>query len=153
MTPIRGIIFDKDGTLVDFEATWTEVAEKLALVASGGDPAEAARLLDLGGFDAASRSFRSDSVIAAGTNADIVALWYPELSEEQRAERTAEFDRVTAVEGAAAAVGIEGAAEAHRGAARGGLPAGAGHQRFRPGRPPDAGRARPCRHVRRRLRL
>ena len=51
-------------------------------------------------------------MIAAGTNADIVALWYPELSEEQRAERTAEFDRVTAVEGAAAAVGIEGAAEA-----------------------------------------
>ena len=60
MTQIRGIIFDKDGTLVDFEATWTEVAEKLALVASGGDPAEAARLLDLGGFDAATRSFRSD---------------------------------------------------------------------------------------------
>ncbi len=112
MSAIRGILFDKDGTLVDFEATWTAVAERLALVASNGDAAEAARLLDLGGFDAESRSFRANSVIASGTNADVVALWYPELTREERTARTAEFDAVTAEEGARAAVPVAGIAEA-----------------------------------------
>ena len=33
---MRGILFDKDGTLLDFEATWTPVLTRLALEAAGG---------------------------------------------------------------------------------------------------------------------
>ena len=57
MSRIRGILFDKDGTLTDFNATWAAVARKMALRAASGDAAHADRLLDLSGFDAASRSF------------------------------------------------------------------------------------------------
>ena len=37
MTAIRGIIFDKDGTLVDFEKTWFAIGDRLALEAADGD--------------------------------------------------------------------------------------------------------------------
>ena len=49
--PIRGVLFDKDCTLLDFDATWPPayraVAEELASLA--GDPGLAARILRLGG--------------------------------------------------------------------------------------------------------
>ena len=33
---IRGILFDKDGTLVDFNRTWHAIGDRLALEAAGG---------------------------------------------------------------------------------------------------------------------
>jgi phosphoglycolate phosphatase len=109
---IRAVLFDKDGTLVDFEKTWLGVAQTLALAAAGGDLDGAARLLDVAGFDAGEGRFRPDSVFAAGTNAEIVALWYPELGEAERARRTESFNALTAAEGARRAVPLPGVAEA-----------------------------------------
>ncbi len=76
------MLLDKDGTLVDFNATWHAVAERMALEAAEGDHDRAAGLMAMAGYDAAARRFASDSDFAAGTNADIVALWYPEAVEE-----------------------------------------------------------------------
>lgn len=109
---IRGILFDKDGTLIDFNATWAAVARKMALRAASGDAAHADRLLDLSGFDAGSGRFRADSVFAAGTNVDVVALWHPDLSSEALAATVADYDVVTAVEGAASAVALPGIRDA-----------------------------------------
>ena len=39
MADIKGILFDKDGTLVDFQKTWFAIGDRLALQAAGGDRA------------------------------------------------------------------------------------------------------------------
>lgn len=111
---IRGILFDKDGTLVDFHRTWHAIGDALALEAAGGDRGRADALMDLAGYDFSAGRFRSDSVFAAGTNADIVALWYPALPLAERAARVKHFDRVTAAEGARSAVALPGALDALR---------------------------------------
>ena len=105
---IRGILFDKDGTLVDFDATWSAIAQRLALEAAGGARETADRLLDRAGYDVAQDCFRADSAFAAGTNADIVALWYPDRTPQERQRMIAHFDEVTATEGARCAVAVSG---------------------------------------------
>jgi phosphoglycolate phosphatase len=112
MSRIRGILFDKDGTLIDFNATWNAVARKMALRAAAGDADRAAHLLDLSGFDTAAERFRADSVFAAGTNADVVALWHPEVAADDLSRVVAEYDELTAQEGAASAVALPGIADA-----------------------------------------
>ena len=75
MTPaIRAVLFDKDGTLIDFRATWLPAYE--AIVRRLVDSEEAAdRLLAAGGYDRASGRIDPSSVLAAGTNIEIAALW------------------------------------------------------------------------------
>jgi phosphoglycolate phosphatase len=108
---IKGILFDKDGTLVDFNATWFAIAEMMALDAAGGDKERAGELLAAAGYDFAARSFRADSVFAAGTNADIVTLWYPHANKALRDVMVVRFDTVTAEAGAARAVPLPGSRE------------------------------------------
>ena len=108
MSRIRAILFDKDGTLIDFNATWAAVARKMAMTASGGDASHADLLLDRSGFDIATGCFRPDSVFAAGTNADVVSLWHPHLEREDLADTVAMYDVITAREGAASAVALPG---------------------------------------------
>ena len=114
LTAIKGILFDKDGTLVDFQATWHAIGDALALETAGGDRNHADALMDAAGYDAAGGRFRADSVFAAGTNADIVALWNPDLTDGQRLAMVERFDTVCAVEGAAGAVPLPGVVEAIR---------------------------------------
>ncbi len=109
---IKAILFDKDGTLVDFNATWFAVGERMALEAADGDRALANTLLERAGYDFSAGRFRADSVFAAGTNAEIVDLWYPDAAPEQRRERIDHFDVVTASEGAARAVPLPGILDA-----------------------------------------
>ena len=112
MPGIKAVLFDKDGTLIDFNKTWFAVADALALAAADGDRSRANALLAQGGYDAATDRFMPDSVFAAGTNADIVALWHPELSLEEQRRRTQFFDAFTATEGARRAVAFSGTDEA-----------------------------------------
>ncbi len=109
---IKGIVFDKDGTLVDFHATWFAIGDRLALEAAGGDRGRADRLMREAGYDPALGRFRADSVFAAGTNADIVALWFADRPRGTRQAMVRHFDEVTAVEGAMMAKPLAGACEA-----------------------------------------
>jgi phosphoglycolate phosphatase len=109
---IKGILFDKDGTLVDFQKTWFAVAAHMALKAAKGDDRRADFLMQAAGYDFKRKCFKSDSVFAAGTNADIVELWYPKLEGAERDDKIMEFDTITAAEGAAQAVPLPGAREA-----------------------------------------
>ncbi len=108
---IRAILFDKDGTLIDFDRTWFSVSWTLAQRSAEGDEARARALLDAGGYDWAARRFRANSVIAAGTVAEIVSLWHPELEAAALLARIGEFDRYAAEQGARSAVAIEGLRE------------------------------------------
>lgn len=109
---IKGILFDKDGTLVDFQKTWYAVAAYTALEAADGDRTRADVLMEAAGYDFEQERFKADSIFAAGTNADIVELWYPKLEGAAREEKIAEFDVVTAAQGAERAVPLPGAREA-----------------------------------------
>src|SRR5687768_15269923 len=77
---ISGILFDKDGTLLDFEASWSGVFRELCLELASGDAQAAASMLESGGMEVATGKVRSGSVLAAGNTIDIVGHWYPSLS-------------------------------------------------------------------------
>ena len=66
---IEGIIFDKDGTLFDFEATWSGAMVALLETVAEGDARD--RAAQAVGFDLGARAFRPDSVAIAGTAEDI----------------------------------------------------------------------------------
>lgn len=72
---IEGILFDKDGTLLDYAASWTPINRAAAVLAAGGDGALAVRLLAVGGAGPDGGGVAADSVLAAGNTADIAALW------------------------------------------------------------------------------
>jgi phosphoglycolate phosphatase len=109
---IKGILFDKDGTLVDFQATWFAIGDAMALQAAGGDRRRADSLLAAAGYDFERHCFKADSVFAAGTNADIVALWYPNVPPAERQATITGFDTFTAEQGAAKSVPLPGSREA-----------------------------------------
>jgi phosphoglycolate phosphatase len=73
--PIRAILFDKDGTLIDFRATWLSAYEVIVREAFGADDALADRLLTAGGYEPATGRLDPTSVLAAGTNEEIARLW------------------------------------------------------------------------------
>ncbi|WP_136619911.1 MULTISPECIES: HAD family hydrolase [Mesorhizobium] len=108
MADIKGILFDKDGTLVDFNATWLGVADFMAMDASEGDRWKADRLLAAAGFDFANKRFKPDSIFASGTNLDVVELWFPRLSNEDQMLAVARFNEITSVQGSAMAVALPG---------------------------------------------
>lgn len=105
---ITAILFDKDGTLVDFNKSWFVIACELARRSAGGDEVLAKTLLQVGGYDWEAEKFRANSAIAAGTLEDIVALWHPQDNEAQRSARVAEYDAYGVEEGAKQAVAVDG---------------------------------------------
>ena len=68
---IDALIFDKDGTLFDFAATWVGWTEAVLLRLAQGDRARATAIGDHIGFDLAARRFRPDSVVIANTTAEV----------------------------------------------------------------------------------
>jgi phosphoglycolate phosphatase len=104
----KAILFDKDGTLVDFNGTWLALYEKLALEAANGDGTEAERLLQIGGYDRASNSFLAGSELAAGTTDTIARLWIGDGSAKRSAFWKARLDRAFLEDGPAAAVPVPG---------------------------------------------
>lgn len=107
-TDIKGILFDKDGTLVDFNATWLSIADFMAMDAAEGDRWKADRLLAAAGFDFVNKRFRPDSIFASGTNMDVVELWFPRLSDEDQMLAVARFNEITSVQGSSMAVALPG---------------------------------------------
>jgi haloacid dehalogenase superfamily, subfamily IA, variant 1 with third motif having Dx(3-4)D or Dx(3-4)E len=78
--PIRAVLFDKDGTLLDFQKTWGPMLRVAADLAARGDRELARRLLVVGGMDPDSGITAADSVLAAGNTAEIALRWIEEGS-------------------------------------------------------------------------
>jgi len=72
---IRGILFDKDGTLVDYEATWGPINRRVADLAARGEPVLTLRLLEVGGHDPESGRTRGGSLLAAAHTREIAQAW------------------------------------------------------------------------------
>jgi phosphoglycolate phosphatase len=69
--PIAGILFDKDGTLLDFDASWGPVNRKVALMAANGDTGLADRLLIACGMDPVTGAIVPDSLFASANTVEI----------------------------------------------------------------------------------
>ena len=68
---IKGIIFDKDGTLFDFNKTWSKWAKIFLTEISKGDDYKAIKLGKLIGYDLVNENFFKGSVVIAGTPVEI----------------------------------------------------------------------------------
>ena len=64
---MRGILFDKDGTLLDFHASWSHLYRELCLELADGDSDRAAAMLVAGGMDPESGRVSAGSPLAAAT--------------------------------------------------------------------------------------
>ncbi len=74
MRHIEAILFDKDGTLVDFEATWGPTYQTAARAMFGNDADLISRILSRGGLVENGR-FAANSLLAAGSYRDIAEDW------------------------------------------------------------------------------
>lgn len=73
------VLFDKDGTLFDFQVSWSGWARTFLSEVSQGDTMRAADLGARIGFDWNRGVFRPGSCVIAGTDADIVSALLPAL--------------------------------------------------------------------------
>ncbi|WP_341212181.1 HAD family hydrolase [uncultured Limimaricola sp.] len=103
MTP-AALIFDKDGTLFDFHATWGGWSRGLIEAEAGGDSALARRIAVALGYDMEAGRFAPDSIVIAATAGDIADRMLPFLPGTDRAtliarmnERAAQAPQVPAV--------------------------------------------------------
>ena len=64
---ISGIIFDKDGTLFDFNATWGAWTRAMLIAEAGDDPILCERLAAVLGYDMENARFLPGSVVIAST--------------------------------------------------------------------------------------
>lgn len=80
--PIRAILFDKDGTLFDFAATWTGWIGALLRDLSRGEEEVERRLAQALEYDATAKALRPHSVAIAGTPFDIARVLAPILKAD-----------------------------------------------------------------------
>lgn len=88
---IDGLLFDKDGTLFDFRASWGRWAQSF-LTRIADDAAHARRLGRAIGYDLDSGNFAPDSPVIAATAADIAAALVGELPGRTVADLTEWID-------------------------------------------------------------
>lgn len=90
--PVRGIVFDKDGTLFDFQATWGAWCRDVLQAETRGDAALAARIADALGFDIEAGLFRPDSMVVGHTSGEVAAEMLRFLPGEDHAALLARLD-------------------------------------------------------------
>nr|WP_299557635.1 HAD family hydrolase [uncultured Sulfitobacter sp.] len=83
---IKGLCFDKDGTLFDFAATWEVWAATFIARVAQGDSAEPEQIAAAIGFDLARQRFSRDSIVIAGTAQEVARALFPVLSDLSSAQ-------------------------------------------------------------------
>ncbi|MEG6508391.1 HAD family hydrolase [Methyloligella sp. 2.7D] len=81
MAEIQGLLFDKDGTLLDFFKTWTPICRDLATEAAGGDEAVTEALLLAGGLDPETETFASGSIFQGAGIENLIACFTEVMQE------------------------------------------------------------------------
>lgn len=76
---IKAVLFDKDGTLFDFQKTWGAWAYRMIGQLAGNDAQRAAQLADVMGFDVEKSVFLPHSAVIAGTGDEVARLLAPHL--------------------------------------------------------------------------
>ncbi|QFS81693.1 Phosphoglycolate phosphatase [Roseivivax sp. THAF40] len=72
---IEAILFDKDGTLFDFRATWDAWAHDVFGLLARGDAGRRKALAEIARYDLEARRFSPESPVIAGSNDEVAALF------------------------------------------------------------------------------
>ena len=80
--PLRAILFDKDGTLVDFHLTWSRAVYAVMDRMTAGDAVKLARLAEANHYDMEERRILPTSPLVASSSADYGITWAGILGEE-----------------------------------------------------------------------
>ena len=102
---IRGILFDKDGTLLDYDKSWEPVNRRCALHAADGNMELADRLLRACGMDPETGQTLADSLFAAAAPSEIAAGMIAAGSTHEVLDLTRHLDRFF-LEGASGSVPV-----------------------------------------------
>jgi len=92
--PIRAILFDKDGTLVDFQRTWGPATHTVLTRLSNGDSAVFDRLCVVSLYDAAARQLMPGSPVVIETTYGYGKLWAEVLGVPLSREFVDHVDRM-----------------------------------------------------------
>ncbi len=84
LTRVEGLLFDKDGTLIDFSGSWLQPIKEIARLVSerAGDPALEMQLLLDGGYLPEDDRWAQDSTIAFDTSESLFQRWGSMTSPE-----------------------------------------------------------------------
>ncbi len=82
MRQIKGLLFDKDGTILDFYKTWIPINRSMALDAAGGDAKLAAELLRASGHDP-DTDIIAPGALLVGADAGSLALSFAEILKDR----------------------------------------------------------------------
>lgn len=93
MGRFQGIVFDKDGTLFDFQATWAAWSLGMIEAEAGGDPLLRQRIAEALGYDLAAGRFRPESIVIASTTETVAEHL---LTVLPGADKAALIDRMNA---------------------------------------------------------
>lgn len=89
---IKAVLFDKDGTLIDVNATWLPIYRHIFQELCETDLAGAEERMAMLGYDKASDKLIAGSILAGGTTRQIVDVLWPGLPEEEAAARVYKLD-------------------------------------------------------------
>ena len=92
--PIRAILFDKDGTLVDFQRTWGPATHTVLTQLCNGDSAAFDRLATVSLYDAAARKLLPGSPVVIETTYGYGKLWAQALGVPLTDEFVDRIDRM-----------------------------------------------------------
>ena len=96
MTRIRGLLFDKDGTLFDFNATWGAWTRGMLMAETGDDPVLFARLAGALGYDVDHNRFNPGSIVIASTQAEVATVIQSVLPGVDRTQLLARMNAAAA---------------------------------------------------------
>ena len=96
--PIAAVLFDKDGTLIDFDKTWGPATYAVIHALAGGDAAAMRRQADMLHFSLETRRFHLTSPLIAGSSASYGRMWGDALGRSDYEALKLEIDALNAVE-------------------------------------------------------
>ena len=96
MARISGVLFDKDGTLFDFHATWSQWSSALIADLACGSTAKAADLAQAIDYDLTTGRFGPHSPVIAATPPEIARVLLPHLPGQTLAALVTQMNRLAA---------------------------------------------------------
>lgn len=97
-TRFAGVLFDKDGTLIDFHLTWGPAVYAMIHTLAAGDPALIEAQAEALHFSIETRRFLASSPLVAGSTADYGGRWAEALGRTDLDVLKAEIDALSGAE-------------------------------------------------------